>query len=139
MNDVLTINGINMNEHGIFLDDTSMSALMTPSALKENVTSRSRLEHGQRAVVVPKYEAREFTIVVQFAADTHQEFLEKYAYFCGILAGGVIDIQTAFQPNVEYHCRYLGCNQFSEFIFGIAKFTLRLIEDNPSDRTVKTR
>ena len=46
---------------GAFLDDASISALMTPAATKEFVKNNSRLEHGTRYITTnPKLKERDF-------------------------------------------------------------------------------
>ena len=37
---------------GISMDDTSLSALMTPAPNKDLVENKSRLEHGKRVMIV---------------------------------------------------------------------------------------
>jgi hypothetical protein len=133
--DNLTINGTSMNAMGIFLEDGSIASLMAPPPLKEAAVSRSRLEHGQHSVTTAKYDSREFSLILLLTAESQSDFLTRYGSLCDILATGNLDITTSFTGSNVYHCRYLSCSQFSEFLFGIGKFTIRLIEDNPNDRT----
>lgn len=134
----LTINGKDAYQQwGISLEDTTaISALMTPAGVKEYITTQSRIEHGQRMVVgKPKLEARTITLPLNLTARTRDEFLRRYSSFCTELEGGTLNISTRWQPGVVYKTLYQSCTQFSEFMFGIGKIQLKLIEPNPKDRT----
>ena len=120
---------------GISLSDTAMSALMTPPAPKDRITNESRLEHGRRVINDnPKKAAREVTLDMHMTAASSADFLTRYAAFCSVLADGQLNITTAYQPNVTYKMLYVSCTQYSEFLFKVAKFSLRLLEPNPNDR-----
>lgn len=138
MKDELYINGKDAYETwGVSLEDGAVSALMTPPTMKDFVSNTSRLEHGKRIVALnPKYDSRELTLEMHLCAKTKSDFLTKYGKFCDeVLATGVVHIQTVHQPNVTYHCTYNSCTQFSAFLSGIAKFSLKLTEPNPANRT----
>lgn len=120
---------------GISMDDTSLSALMTPPPLKEFVEDSSRLEHGKRVDTSnPKIDERNITLQLNLTARDKDEFFSRYLSFCEELAKGTLNIRTKYQPTVTYHTIYLSCSQFSQFMQGIGKFTLRLNEYNPSER-----
>ena len=68
-------------------------------------------------------------------ASDEKQFFERYNSFCEELATGVLEIETKYQPDVAYKTIYQSCSQFSQFMRGIGKFTLKLIEPNPNDRT----
>ena len=120
---------------GISMDDTSLSALMAPHPLKEFVENSSRLEHGKRVDTSnPKIDERNITLQLNLTARDKDEFFNRYLSFCDELAKGVLNIRTKYQPSVTYHTIYVSCSQFSQFMQGIGKFTLRLNEPNPSER-----
>ena len=134
----LFINNVDAyTQWGVSLSDTALSALMTPSANKAYITNKSRLEHGKRVIVNDtKVDERSITINIHLTAPNEQEFFNRYNKFCQeVLAQGVVDIKTKYQPNVVYHMIYESCTQFSQFMRGIAKFTLKLVEPNPNNRT----
>ena len=60
--------------------------------------------------------------------------LQRYGDFCEVLRGGVLEIQTKYQPGVYYRFIYLSCTQFSQFIGQLAKFSLKLSEPDPTNR-----
>ena len=122
---------------GVSLSDTALSALMTPAPNKAYVSNKSRLEDGKKIVINnPKVDERSVSINIHLTAPTAQEFYNRYNAFCTeVLAKGKVDIKTKYQPNVVYHMVYESCTQFSQFMQGIAKFTLKLVGPNPNNRT----
>ena len=140
MKEKLIINGENADEKwGISLGESSLSELMTPPANKAFIENESRLQHGKQILVAnPKVEARNLTLQLNLTAATKSAFFDKYNLFCKeVLATGVLNIETGYQEEVVYKTIYVSCSQFSQFMQGIAKFSLKLIEPNPSDRMNK--
>ena len=122
---------------GISLDDTALSALMTPAPMKELIENKSRLEHGKRVVATnPKIDERTLTLQINITASDKGQFFERYNSFCQELVTGVLNIKTKYQPNVMYRTIYLSCQQFSQFMQGIGKFVLKLNEPNPNNRNL---
>lgn len=120
---------------GISMDDTSLSALMTPAPNKELVENKSRLEHGKRIITAnPKKDERNITLQLNLTAPDKDTFFARYDSFCKELATGVLEIKTKYRPDIVYRTIYLSCQQFSQFMQGIGKFVLKLNEPNPSDR-----
>lgn len=134
----LFINGKDAyDEWGMFLDETSLSSLMTPAPNKEFIRNSSRLEHGKRVITSnPMKDERNLVLQVCFTAQTEDLFFKRYVSFCKELDTGVLTIKTKYQPDVMYKTIYVSCNQFSQFMRGIAKFSLKLIEPNPNDRNL---
>lgn len=131
----LTINNHNAySTWGITLDETSLGTLMTPPPVKERVKSTSRLEHGVRVVTndTSYVDSRDLTLQLNISASSQSQFLSRYASFCQELATGKLDITVL---GTTYHCLYISCQQFSQFMRGIGKFVLRLQEYNPSNRS----
>lgn len=122
---------------GISMDTSSLSSLMTPPPMKEFIENKSRLEHGKRVVTSnPKVDERSLTLTFNLTAKSEEQFFARYNSFCEELATGVLHIKSKYQPNVVYKTIYISCNQFTQFMRGIAKFSLRLVEPNPKDRSV---
>jgi len=134
----ISFNGTKGSDIGIFIDDTAVSALLTPPPLKGYIESKSRLEHGMRVVLddptLMKYDSREITLIVNIAAPDEENFIWRYGMFCKILANGVLDITTPYIPGVVFHCFYESCTQFSQFRRGVGSFSLRVTEFNPNNR-----
>lgn len=121
---------------GIFLDETALSALMTPAPNKEFISNKYRSKDGKSVIKRnPRLDEREITLPFNMTAKDSDTFLMNYARFCEeVLAKGGLVIRTRFQPNVWYRCIYLSCTQFSQCIREMAKFSLKLNEPDPSDR-----
>lgn len=121
---------------GIFLDETALSALMTPAPNKEFISNKYRSKDGKSVIKHnPRLDEREITLPFNMTAKDSDTFLTNYARFCDeVLAKGEFVIRTRFQPNVWYRCIYLSCTQFSQCIREMAKFSLKLNEPDPSDR-----
>lgn len=137
----LFINGIDAYEEwGVSLSDTSLSALMTPSSLKKFISSKSRLRDGKTIVVNdPKVEERSVSIAIHLTARNEIDFFRNYEKFCkDVLAKGYLTIETKYQEGVIYRFEYESCSQFSQFMRGIAKFTLKLTEPNPNNRGIES-
>lgn len=118
---------------GISMDDTSLSSLMTPPPMKDYIQSKSRSEHGKRVITDnAKIDERNLTLQINLTARDKAAFFANYLSFCNELAKGAIDIKTKYQPDVVYRTIYISCNQFSQFVQGIGKFILKLVEYNPS-------
>lgn len=125
-------------EWGISLDDTSLSALMTPPPNKELIENSSRLEHGKRVITDNvKVDERNLTLQINLTAPTKDLFFDRYLSFCNELKTGTLNIRTKYQPAVLYRTIYVSCNQFSQFMQGIGKFVLKLNEPNPENRNLE--
>jgi len=135
----LYINGKDAYEEwGVSLEDGAVSSLMTPAATKDLVENTSRLEHGKRVMTENvRMASRDLTLEMHLTAKTKADFFDRYGRFCEeVLETGVVDIITTYQPTVEYHCLYVSCSQFGQYSFGLAKYSLKLTEYNPKERTV---
>lgn len=123
---------------GISLTDGSISSLMTPAPQKPLIENKSRNEHGKRVINTnPKVDERDLSIQIHLTAKDKEDFFAKYESFCEELAKGVLEIRTKYQPTVLYRTNYLNCSQYGEFMFGIGKYTLKLNEPNPMNRSLE--
>ena len=122
---------------GIFMDDSSISALMTPAATKDFPSNKSRLEDGTRYITSnARLKERDINLSLQLYAPTRAEFYARYAAFCSqVLATGLVNITTKYQDGVVYKCIYNSCSQYRQFMGKIAKFSLKLTEPDPTDRS----
>lgn len=120
---------------GISLDKSALSALMTPAPMKDMIENKSALENGKRVIRSGrKFDERTLTLGFNIIANSEEEFLNQYVRFCNdVLSKGGIDISTKYQPNITYHLDYVSCTQFGEYRT-MAKFSLRVIEPNPTNR-----
>lgn len=131
----LYINGKDAyTEWGLSLSDTALSALLTPAGMKDPIENTSRAQNGKRVIINAKTDERTISLEVHFTARTKDQFWERYISFCQELAKQYLEINTKYLPDVYYKMYYINCTQFSQFMEGIAKFTLRLNEPDPTDR-----
>lgn len=123
-------------QYGVSLSDTAIANLMSPPAMKEDIINESRLEHGRRHTSTGnKMQERELSLPIHLIASSQADYLTKYAAFLNVLKGVELTIRTSFQSGVVYHLRYVSCTQFTQYLNGIAKLMLRVVEPNPSNRT----
>lgn len=121
---------------GMSLSEGGLSALLTPPPMKENVKNKYRNRHGNSvSKASPKMDARELNLPVHFTAISTADFWAKYDSFCNELKTGFLDVRTSQRNGVIFHLEYTSCTQFSQFRKGIAKFILRVVENDPSNRT----
>lgn len=134
MKDELFINGKDAySKWGISMDNTSLSALMTPAPNKELIENKSRLDDGKQVIIEnARIDERTLTLAFNLTAKDENDFFAKYESFCEELGTGLLHIKTKYQPYVVYRTIYLSCNQFTQFMRGIGKFTLKLCEPLPT-------
>jgi hypothetical protein len=133
----LKINGKDaFTEWGISMDTSSLSALMTPAPLKDLVKNSSNTQHGSRPVSTDMYtDERTLSLTINLTAKNEDEFFSRYLSFCDELYKGKLNIETKYQPGVIYKTYYQSCSQFTQFMRGIASYSLKLLESNCKDRS----
>ena len=134
----LYINGKDAyDEWGVSLEDGALEALMAPPSMKECIVNESRLENGKRRMnFAPRIDERELTLPIHLVAKSKTLYLMQYgAFVTELTSKEYIEIETSHQEGVVYKCIYRSCNQFSQFIDGLAKFSLKLVEPNPAERS----
>ena len=132
----ITINGVNASRWGITLSSGGFSALRKPAPNKPFIESKSRLQHGKRVVRNnPRKDERSLILPINMTALSESDFITKYDLFVSeVLDTGQLNISTTSQPTVVYRCIYEVCQQYQEFMQGMAKFMLLLTETNPNNR-----
>lgn len=124
-------------EWGVSLSDTAISILMAPCAKKEDIVNESRLEHGKRHASAGNYlQERELSLPIHLSQRSKSAYMMKYIAFRNFLHGNEnFTIHTSHESGVVYRVRYVSCIQFTQFINGMAKLMLRVVEPNPGNRT----
>lgn len=124
---------------GIVFDSSSISALMTPAAMKDYVENTSRLIHGKKLIInseLAKLESRSVTLTFALYANSENDFFSRYNSFCAeIQSTGKVDIKLSALSGVVYKCVYKSCSQFTQYNNRLAKFSMKVEEYNPADRT----
>ena len=137
----LIINGADAFErYGITLSSGGFTALRKPAPNKPFIESKSRQQNGKRVIRNnPKKDERSLILPINMTASSEEDFITKYDLFVSeVLDTGRVDISTSSQPSVVYKCIYEDCQQYQEFMMGMAKFMLQLTEIDPSDRVAVT-
>ncbi len=135
-----SINGLDTyNTWGVILAESSVEQFIAPPPLKEYITNESALENGVQVLTttaaLPKVAARNLTVEVNIIAANNSDLRTKLASFITALKGGVLTIQLTNHTADYFHCLYQSCTQFSDYNGRVAKFALRLIEPDPTNRT----
>ena len=121
---------------GVFMSDGSLSALMTPAPMKEYIENASRAKHGKQVLAgYSRVDSRDLTLTIYIKAKTRTQFFANYLAFVTELQGGEIAIETQYQPGVYYRCLYVNSNQFAHYNGRLGKFTLKLNEPDPTNRS----
>lgn len=133
----LFINGLDAYKNwGISLDQSALSALMTPAPKKDFIYSKFRKRNGKVVIhsdARSKFDERDFNLTLVLSAKSESDFIAKYKSFCTQLAKGWLEIKVKYMPDI-FRCEYKSCTQFSQFCRGIASFNLKLTEPNPNNR-----
>lgn len=120
---------------GMSLEDTALGNLMAPPPQKELIGNKFRLKHGKVVMnKFPRMDERDVTLAFHITAPNESQFFARYNKLCSLLEKGKLEIATKYQSGVVYRLYYVSCTQFSQFMRGIAKFTLKLTEPDPSNR-----
>lgn len=136
----LFINNVDVfTNYGVSLDSQALSALLAPPAVKDYPFNKSRLTNGSRPVlsISPRLDERTITLTAHIIAPDEATFFRRYNDFLTLLTSSpLLEIRTAFQLDTIYRCSYLSCAQFTQFMRSIAKFSIKLREWNPANRSI---
>ena len=128
---------------GVFIAETSITALMTPAPLKAYITNKSALSHGKQVLTdngnKPKVDERDVQLTFGLKARSLAQFLTRYRSFCEELKKGAIELTVVISEGSSYiketyHLIYNSCSQYTEFNGRLARFVLKLTEPNPEHR-----
>ena len=122
----------NLQTYGAFLEESSLSALLTPAPMKDNPNDDSPLYHGVRYdSATPRRNKRELTLVIGFKAKDFETFLSNYGEFCTDILSNQYFTLTCEAGT--FNLLYKSCTQVEEWAkSGVAKFSLKVIEPNPA-------
>lgn len=126
------------NVWGIVANTKLTDALLLPPSAKAPIQSESRLEHGVRTIIPNgsvKLDKREISLEIGISAPDRETFLARYDSFMAEILVGWLNIKTSLIPGKTFKCRYVSCQQFTNYNGRVAKFILKLEEPNPNNRT----
>ncbi len=121
-------------EYGVILDYESLGALMAPPPLKDAVENDAPLENGvQQSSVMPKINKRSLTLIFHLYADNQEQVLARYNAFVQMLLSAPFKLKV-MRTGITYNLTYRSSSGFVPWFGGVAKFTLSVIEPNPTNR-----
>lgn len=130
--------------YGLSLEDGAMSKLLTPAPKKKGNSASEVTKNGvaYSAATLGMADEREMSFDVHFVAPDRQTFLANYDLFCAeVLSPGYVQLRFSvdnvgggLRDRGIYHLKYDDCQQFQEFAFQMAKFTLSFTEPHPEIR-----
>ena len=124
---------------GVSFSENGLSSLSAPAPNKKNVENKSRLQNGKQIIKNPSYvkkDERALNIEMHITAPSKEAFWQRYDGFCtDVLDYGFIEIVNGHIPTKVFRMEYNSCSQYSEYMQQLAKFTLRLTEPDPTNRT----
>jgi len=120
---------------GITLSEGAIAALLTPAGKKDYIQNSSRMENGIRYIDnLNRWKERTVDLPFNLTASTPEIFISRYKSFCEELMKGRLELRIKILPGMIFRFIYKSCTQFAELRCGIAKFSLNLIEPDPSNR-----
>jgi hypothetical protein len=138
------INSTHTNTWGVVFGDTSLTALMTLPPKKSYITNKSSLIHGKlvlsKSTNAPKYDERDVSLVFYLRANSLPQFLTRYHAFAQQFDGGEFTLKLEVTEGLttwteQYTLLFVSCTQFSQFNGRLGKFTLKVNEPDPTNRT----
>lgn len=130
----LTINGTDAyTEWGVSLENDGMDALMAFPPNKQPVVNKNVTANG--AVVVcgaGLSEDRTVSVPLHLIANSREDFLAKRTAFQTAIRNGALTIvikpNVTLQTTYSYVMYYIDCQQYTQFLDGMAKFILTLYQ-----------
>lgn len=131
---------------GIILTESSVTNLMTIPPLKSYITNESALSNGKQVLTdggnLPKIDARDVQVVFGLHAKSLAQFIVRYRSFCEEMKKGSFTLTLHVWEGDTFYKEtfrllYLSCSQYSEYNGRLGKFTLKLNEPNPANRTIE--
>lgn len=138
MKDTVFINGFDaFVRYGIILGDGAISALITPSGIKDYIAVNSRLADGSEYIAdkrLVKQSERSLSLAMFIRANSRVEMYALLNKFCDeVLYKGQFTLRTKYS-NDTYTLIYKSCSQMQDFNGRTGKFSLQVIEPNPTQR-----
>lgn len=128
------INNIPLSAFGASLSEGAYEALLTPPPVKDYIRNSSPLQAGSQYLPQTRTDEQQLSLPIHFTASSKEEFLSRYGQFCEVLSQGKIDLYVE-ELGLTFHLLYKSCNSYNHYFGGIAKFVLKVIEPNPTNRT----
>ncbi len=123
-------------EWGVVLPDASVSQLLAFAPLKPLVSNKTRLDDGAQVITTgAKVDERDLTLVFYVKASNLSQFNQRIDALEAVFRNGSFTLWIAERPNDYYRLIYQSCSQFTQFNGRLAKFTLKVTEPDPTNRS----
>lgn len=123
-------------ELGVHIGQDLIGALLTPPALKENITNVSRTEHGTRVMEVPYLAERSVTLNFVIIGRSRNVHIGNLDAFMGILNNGHFALSLPKMGGAStYFLNYQSCQSYSITRTGrSSKLAVKCVEYRPDIR-----
>lgn len=143
MNGLCKINNLDAyTTYGVIFPETSVSKLTAFAPLKSYIKNKGASFDGVHVIptsdFTPKVDERDITLVFYLRAKNLTQYNERLDSFESVLRAGMFTLWFAERPNSLYRLLYQSCNEFKSFNGRLAKFTLKVTEPNPTNRSLET-
>lgn len=137
MNEIVCIiNGKDSRQTwGVTFGDGSLSELQKPAPMKKNVENSSRLTNGKQVIRSNKVDTRDVSLIFWLSAPDIETYQKRYNSFIEELHKDTIVLETKFEPGKKYRLNYDSCNNYKVYNGTLGKFTLKLNEPDPTNRS----
>lgn len=134
----LIINGVDAYEKwGVSMGKGFLDAIDSFVPMKEYVTNKSRLEHGERVLLgTPKVDAREVNLSVTISGTSEADYRNKRKLFEAELQKGLVAVKVPALGNEVYKLFYMGKSPSYNMNLArtFSEVSVRFKEPNPMDR-----
>lgn len=119
------------DQWGVGLEDGALDALMGFRPNKEPVVSKNVTVNGSFYVTgAGLVDERTVNVPFHIVASDKTDFLMKRTGFYEAIKDGLLTFRIMNPVQATYKFYYLSCNQYTQFLSGIAKFMLTMYESN---------
>jgi hypothetical protein len=117
--------------YGVGLEDGALDALMGFRPNKEPIVSKNVTVNGSFYVTgAGLVDERTVNVPFHIVAKNKTDFLYKRNDFYEAIRGGLLTFKIEKPVQATYKLYYESCNQYTQFLNGMAKFMLTMYESN---------
>lgn len=123
----------NTNETlGIHIGDNTVSSLLAPAPMKDDITNESRAEDGTRYLSVPYMASRDVTIDLVITGNSRKNHNENLTKLMDILNVGHVAVSIPYVDSKIYFLEYKSCQSYAVSRSGmVSKLSIKFKEYNP--------
>lgn len=134
----LIINGVDaFEEWGVSMGKGFLDAIDNFAPMKEYITNKSRLEHGERVLIsAPRVDSRDVTLAFTILGNNESDYRAKRKAFEAMLQEGFLNVSVPALGDEVYKLLYLG--KSTSYNMNVARtfseVSVKFKEPNPMDR-----